>query len=184
MQLAILVTGHNATGKTTLANKLSKDLGISTINSDDFREFVKSHIGYYSDLDYSVVNKKASSLTSVIAHYRDELSRVLLDQGQSVLYQANLIRAEDRKSVLNSLAKAHSPFKSVILHCELQEEKLLERLRERQVSQPGSRWLDHYTLDKKLKYQRPASDEADIVLYYDQSNYETILSTLVKLRNN
>lgn len=53
----------------------------------------------------------------------------------------------------------------------------MERLQER----PELNWVEHYELHKKPAYQRPTPDECDVLLTYDQHNYDEIKQALKAL---
>ena len=48
-QCLILVVRHNASGKSTLANKICEDFpALNHVNGDDMRNFLKLHITYFN----------------------------------------------------------------------------------------------------------------------------------------
>ncbi len=46
MKKVILIMGHLASGKSSIAKRLLEDLNISTISKDDVKEILSDHIGY------------------------------------------------------------------------------------------------------------------------------------------
>ena len=65
-QIFIGMAGLYASGKTTLANRLAKDLKISHIRDDSMRDFLISEIRYYSKAQYSHRSLLVDSLNKII----------------------------------------------------------------------------------------------------------------------
>jgi predicted kinase len=175
-QLFINVVGHNSSGKTTISKKLEKDFGFCRVSGDDFREFVHDHITYFQDTDLSYPNKRYNELNPLVLQYRFDMSWILLRAGQHVLFDGSGATREYRERYL---AKAKDTFPGVtrvIIWADLSEEELLERLKDR-----GKAWLEQYTDLKKQAFQSPEKDEAEVVLRYDQHNYDAIKDSLSKL---
>lgn len=171
--LFINILGHNGSGKTTLAKKLEADLGASRINADDFRQFIKENVRYFNNLDFTYKNADFDLLNPLVIDYRLHLTDILLGAQQSVLYEGSGFKKEWRKKYLE-VAKKHTA-KTVLITCIIEENKLLERLAKRQ---NGDRWQKQYFDHKVHAFEHPTKDEADIVLTYNQANYDEILAIL------
>ena len=171
--LFINILGHNGSGKTTLAKKLEVDLGANRINADDFRHFIKENILYFNTLDFTYKNADFDLLNPLAINYRMQLTDILLGAKQSVIYEGSGFKKEWRKKYIE-VAKNHTA-KTVLITCTIEENELLERLAKRQ---NGERWQKQYFDHKVRAFEQPTKDEADIVLTYDQTNYDEILAKL------
>lgn len=175
-QLFINIVGHNASGKTTLANKLTSDFQFSKVNGDEFRDFVSNHVHYFKDLDISYPNERYSELNPLVIQYRFELTDILLAAGQSVIYDGSGSTKAHRARYLDKIAEHFPTIKRVLIWIDVPEDELLARLTKR-----GESWVKLYTDIKKQDFELPEPSEAEMVICYNQQNYEEIRETLTKL---
>jgi predicted kinase len=172
-QLFIAVVGHNSSGKTSVANKLANRLPLNRVSGDDFREFVHNHIPYFHNTDLSYPSKKYEELNPLTIMYRFEMSWILLQANQNVLYDGSGATRERREKYL-AKARADFPYiKTVLLWTDLDEGTLLQRLADRD-KKTGAQWSKQYHDLKKHLFEPPAEGEADVLLRYDQNNYDFI----------
>jgi len=174
-QLFINIIGHNASGKTTLAKRLEQDLNLSCISGDDFRYFVKEHIRYFNDLDISYPTERGKQLRPLTINYRLQLSQILLEAQESVLFDGSGFKKSDRQPIQAMLGKFPDA-KYVIILAAVPENELLKRLEAR-----GNRWIDMYHDLRKPGFERPTADEADVLLEYNQHNYDEIREKIEQL---
>lgn len=174
-QLFINIIGHNASGKTTLAKRLEADLQVNRLTGDDFKEFIRDHIRYFNDLDLSYPSAIGVELRPLTIAYRLRLAQILLQAGQSLIFDGSGFNKVDREPMRNLLADFPA-VKSVIIHASIPEDELLQRLEAR-----GKHWADMYHDLRRTSFEPPTSDEADLVLEYDQRNYEEIKKKIERL---
>lgn len=178
-QLLINISGHNATGKTTVARKLEKIFGFNRISGDDFRNFLDTHIAYLRDFERSYPNPRADVTKTVVYGYRLELARALLKAGQNVLNDGSGANREAREKFIGTLKQEFPEIYTVIIWVNLDESELLKRLAKRDES--GSKWTQMYHDYRKELLKPPEPDEADEILYYNQHNYAEIEQRLREL---
>jgi adenylate kinase family enzyme len=177
VSLFVVLVGHNGSGKTTLAKKLEEDLGINVVSGDPLRLLMKREIKYFNDFDISIPTDKGRGTNLIINTYRHQLSRLLLENNQAVIYDSNALKKSDRAEIIHKVTAGIDSVTTVIIRIYIPEEELLERLQNR--SEPN--WLEHYMKHKKPTFEMPTADEADHLLVYDQKNYEEIKETLYRL---
>jgi predicted kinase len=175
-QLFIALVGHNASGKTYIARKLEADHGLNRVNADDFRLFVSEHIRYFHNLDISIKNARFEQLKNLSLTYRYEMSWLLLDAGQNVIYDGSGATKVWRAEYLNYVKEHYPNVTTVLIYADIAENELLHRLEQR-----GKNWQVQYHTNKKELFQPPTPDEADILLTYNQRNYDEIHSQLKRL---
>lgn len=175
-QVFINIVGHNSSGKTTLAKRLEKYLGLSRISGDDFRQFVHDHVAYFHDIDMSYPNKRYSEINPLVIQYRFKLCEILLRGGQSVIFDGSGTTKEYRARYLERIKAAYPQVTRVLIWTNVSEQELLIRLKQR-----GDSWLKQYHNLKKHSFQPPSDNESEVLLRYNQNNYEDTCSHLQKL---
>lgn len=175
MSILVLLVGHNGSGKSSLAAKLQQDFQhINVVGGDELREYIKSTIPFFSDLDYSFPDEKNTLLNPVIHNYRSLLTHQLLKAGQTVLFDASNFSKAMRTSRI--LEVKDLPCKVAILYCSANDELLQKRLSAR-----GAQWLRQYQQIKKEMFEPPTADECDEVITFDQDNYQEVKQKLILL---
>jgi len=169
----ISIVGHNSSGKTTLAKKLETDFGFSRVSGDDLRGFVCKDVAYFQGTPWDYPNERTRELNPLVAAYRLELSRVLLRAGQHVLYDGSGSTRKIRKQYLDKVQSDFPNTTRVIIWADLSEAELVARLGER-----GGKWLQQYQDIKIHSFEEPEVSETDILLRYDQHNYDTLAAQL------
>lgn len=172
-QLFILVMGHNGSGKTHVSKKLAERFQLNRVNGDDFRIFVYEHIKYFQEVNNSYPGPKNNQLQHLVNDYRIGLTNILLDAGESVIFDGSGSTKQVRTKYLSQLKAKYPNLKSVIVWTDITEPELLERLQERD-KDSNARWTDMYHNIKKELFEPPTEDEADVLLRYDQANYDDI----------
>lgn len=172
-QLFVNIIGHNSSGKTTLAQKLAKEFGFNRVNGDNFRKFVYENIAYFKNTDLSFPNERYRQLNPLVVHYRIELTKILLRADQNVIFEGSGNTPEHRARYLKEIRTNFPEVKRVIIWVDIDEEKLLKRLKERDEG-TGTQWTRMYQEIKKQTFVPPHDHETDAVLRYDQTNYPTI----------
>lgn len=181
-QLFINTVGHNASGKTTVAKRLEADLALNRVNGDAFRDFVYKNIIYFNDVDFSYPSEKYKQLNPLVINYRFELSWVLLGAKQSVLYDGSGSTKAFRKRYLDKVRQDFPEVKTVLIWTDIDEAELLKRLELRnQSGETGKKWVKMYREYKKDSFEPPELQEADIILRYDQTNYNEIVEKIKAL---
>lgn len=172
-QLFISLCGHNAAGKTTIAKQLEKDLGISRVNADDFRLFVASTVKYFNDLDISIKNSRFEELANLSNRYRLDMTKLLLELGQSVIYEGGSTLRSWRKTYLSTAKNVAPSAVRILIYVDIEEAELLKRLDKR-----GLSWTKQYHTSKRSMFEIPTPDEADLLLTYNQANYKELLQQI------
>lgn len=172
-QLFINIIGHNASGKTTLSDKLAKSFKINQVNGDAFRKFVYDHVAYFQDTDLSFPSKKGGELNPLTILYRIELAKILLQSGENVLFDGSGFTLEHRNKYLNEITRVFPKVTRVIIWADIEEADLLERLRARD-QKSGAQWVRMYKELRKQAFVPPINGEVEVLIRYDQHNYEEV----------
>jgi predicted kinase len=172
-QLFIAVIGHNSSGKTTIATQLADKFGLNRISGDDFRHFIYDHIPYFKSMDNSYPTTKNKELNPLVINYRQELAHILLGAGQQVIFDGSGASQEVRTKYFGAIKQKFPEVKTVIVWADLPELELLKRLAERDKTS-NARWTEMYHTYKKHSFEPPQQGEADVLLRYDQTNYQDI----------
>ncbi len=169
-KVLIAICGKNASGKTTMSRKLCGALGLNHINGDDLMMFIKQNIAYYRDLDLSYPNDKYDTIKKFKIDYRNNLTKILLKQGQSVVFDASGYLRKYRDQYLEAYRNDES-VKIIIIWADLSEKEHLARLHARDAD--GGKWHEQL-VEREHDFEPPEPDEADVILRYDQKNYQEI----------
>ena len=183
-QLLILLSGHNASGKSTLAEEIVSEFDISRANGDMLRDMLISNVKFYSDTHYSYPNKKIKSANKIVSIFRMELIKELLSQNQSVIIDGAGITKEKRNNYLKLADHCNKEITTIIIEATLNEDKLLARLKDRDNKNKQHRWIDLYKNIRKEKYEPVDNSEADLVLKYNQDNSKEIIQAIKNVQIN
>ena len=181
-QLLILISGHNASGKSTLSKEIESQLNISRVNGDIIRDLVINNVRYYSDTHYSYPNSKIKSANKAISIFRKELIKELLLQNQSILIDGAGITQERRKAYLDLKNCSSKNIITIIIEVIVEENILLNRLKKRDNKNKKHKWIDFYKDIRKEKYESVKKNEADFILKYDQNNSKEIIQSIKKIQ--
>lgn len=180
-QLLILISGHNASGKSTLAEKIEQQIDINRVSGDAFREMLMSNIRYYSDTHCSYPNERIASVNRVVSIARIALIKELFSQCQSVLLDGAGITRKERADHLDVIKFASGSVKTIMIEVIVDEGELLDRLETRDKKNTQHKWVDFYKDIRKERYESVEVSEADLVLRYDQNNAEEIIKEIVSI---
>ena len=182
MKALVITAGHNSSGKTTLTKKLSDDLGISVVEGDDYRRFLRDTVSYFQNLDFTHPNPLAAIASELTHIHRISTCRALLTNDQPVIHCSAMPTKEGRSELKKNLSADIDDVKVIFLYAKLDDATLLERLRERDQNDPDAiGWEKHYVDIKRDMFEEPTEDECDELLIYDQSNYEYVRDRLSHL---
>ncbi|MCK5084594.1 MAG: nucleoside monophosphate kinase [Candidatus Pacebacteria bacterium] len=182
-QLLILLSGHNASGKSTLAKKIVSELDINQVNGDIVRNMLIANVKFYSDIHYSYPSDRTISASKVISVFRKELVRELLFQDQSVLIDGAGITKKARTNYLKLIDNCNKEIIIIMIEAILEEDELLARLSDRDKKDKKHRWVDFYRDIRKKEYEPVENSEADLVLRYDQKNSREIIQAIKDIYN-
>jgi predicted kinase len=118
----LIVTGHPATGKTTLANQLASTLRLPLISKDAFKEALFDSLGW-SDREWS----RRTGAAAIALLYR--MAESILLSGRPLILESNF-RADLDTPRMYALHK-HSPFRPAQIRCVAHGDVLVERIRAR-----------------------------------------------------
>ncbi len=131
--------------------------------------FIIKNIHYYNDLDISFPSPKYETIKQFKIDFRNNLTKILLANDQPVLFDASGHKRRYRDQYLKS-HNTDPAVKIVIVWVDIGEDDLLKRLKERDGK--GGSWQRQLLL--KGSFEPPEPDEADLILHYDQTNYQEI----------
>lgn len=177
-QAFIAVVGHNAAGKTTLSKQIAAVLNLNRVNADEIRQFIIHTIPYFADVSLATRTPKYDQLNNFAVRYRFDMAYTLLEAGQSVIYDGSGTDRQSRDVYLRYVKDHFPQIQRIIIYCEIDEQTLLERLKERDAIERNTGWQDQYWNIKKQKFQPPSFDEADALLVYDQTNESGVMDEL------
>ncbi len=115
--ILIIVSGPPASGKTTLALRLSKDLNLLMLSKDDLKEIIWDNVGY-NDAERS---KTAWAALAIIKKYTESM----LTKGQSIIIESNFDKARSSAYLQDVLDKVDAH--SIEVHCIAPAEMLQKR---------------------------------------------------------
>jgi predicted kinase len=176
-QLFVNIIGFNAAGKTTLAKQLEAEFGFSRVSGDDFLEFVYNNVAYFKSTPIAYRTERYLQILPLNLHYRLQLSQILLEAGQSIIFDGSGNLKEYRLKYLRQLVQKFPKVKTVIIWAQASETELMLRYKQRADT---SKWIQMYQ-DRKKSFQPPTEDEADLLLLYTQDNYKTLEASIQKL---
>ena len=179
-QLFINVIGFNASGKTVVSKKLAEAFKLNRLSGDDFRNFVHTHITYFDDTGY-FPNERNHELNPLVIQYRLSMLWTLLSAKQSVIFDGSGTAKEERAKYLKKIKSDYPKVTTVIIWADIGEPELLKRLAERDKDDEQAQWTEVYHKFRKPRFEPPDIDEADILLRYDQKNYDEIEAEIRKL---
>lgn len=143
----IIVNGHPASGKTTLAKKLAKDLQFPVFHRDELKENLFDQIGW-EDPEL----KQKLALTSYKLLY--QILQQFTASNQSLIIESNFNHQFDTPHFQKILAKTN--FRVIQIHCEAKPKILYERFQARAKKDRHAGHQDHLRLDEfKQKLQQP-----------------------------
>ncbi|RMD72219.1 MAG: hypothetical protein D6823_15475 [Chloroflexi bacterium] len=115
----IIVTGHPATGKTTISQALATSLRLPLLSKDAYKELMFDGLGW-SDRAWS--RQVGATAITIIYH----TAATILSSGQSLIMESNFRVDLDTTRMQNLHAKA--PFRPVQIRCVADGEVLVERI--------------------------------------------------------
>lgn len=168
--LLVIITGLPATGKTTLAKRLSQETGLPLLEKDAFKVIMFDHLGW-QDRDYS--QKIGATSYGLLYHLLEELLRA----NQSMIIESNFKPETDQQKIIDLKNKYHPSILQII--CQADKEIILERFNSRVTSgerHPGH--VDHITAEElKNSFDSSKNDAMDLdseVLEINTNNFRQI----------
>lgn len=130
--MLIVINGRPGSGKTTLAERLSKDLSLPFFSKDEFKELIFDTLGY-SDQEWSIkCNVPSYALINLVA-------RKCLLAGQDVMIESNFNPKFDLERINKIIDESGARVIQVL--CSADKNILFERFKERVLS--GKRHPGH-----------------------------------------
>ena len=171
-QLIINIVGLPASGKSTLAKKLSEELDFDHINGEPIRRLLNHEINYYHDKQVGRSGKINDSFARVVDKWRLDLVDELLSRGRSLIVEGG-INSLSRQKYRNMLAGKYSEVKSIMIYAQVGPKEHKKRLQAR-----GEDWVERIETYYSKTFEPPQSGEYDELLIYDQANFDDILTRL------
>ncbi len=173
----IVVFGHNASGKSTFTKKILEKFRLNRVNGDIVRDLIIKNIDYYSDINYSYFTEKAASMNKITDKFRLTLLEELINKKEPILIDGSSVAKRTRTRYLE-LVRNNSNYVTIIIEVSVDEEVLIQRLKERDRNNQGHKWLQQYTGKKKDMYEPVEETESDYYLKYNQENFDEIVAEL------
>lgn len=185
-QYFIITVGHMASGKTTLAKKIEKELWITRVNNDDLRYFFMEKYSCYKEIqDISYRTEKTAEMNKLVKEIKTNIAKHLLEQWYSMIFDAGHIHPNSRKKIFDLKRYAKYPCKTIIINTNINELELLKRLEERDIiSNYTTKWKQFYLEKKKHEFIQVKNYEADHILQYNQNNTKEIIKELEQITKN
>jgi predicted kinase len=177
--LVVIISGPPCSGKSTLANKLSRRFSLPLVMKDEIKETLFDELGI-EDREWS---KKLGKVSYKVLF---ALLRQIVSSGASCIVESNFSNQYDTDNFLE--IKNTSPFQVVQIQCKTDGKLLLERFKKRSLSSerhPGH--LDHNNIEEfrqlLLKGKLTPLDIDGELLWFDSSDvnnldYSSITSVL------
>ncbi len=141
--VVILVTGIPCTGKSTLARRLARDLGLPLVSRDDIKEVLFDDLGW-KDRDWS---KKLGIASWHLLYYFVEL---LLGTWQPFVVE-NYFKPDFDSQKFRDLRARHD-FQALQIRCTTDGETLFERFKRR--SESGQRHRGHTDHENYAEFEK------------------------------
>ncbi|HLY35120.1 MAG TPA: AAA family ATPase [Candidatus Limnocylindria bacterium] len=132
----VIVSGAPATGKTTLAEHVSRSLGLPLLAKDELKEAVADQLGAPPD----VIESQRLGLAAYAALFA--VARRLLQAGVGVIIESNFRRGQSEPELHPLVAVASAR----LIHCSAEPPTIQERYRDRYL--PGARHAAHLDADR------------------------------------
>jgi predicted kinase len=163
MTTIILVTGHPATGKTTLAHYLARELSFPLIWKDQFKETLSEILG-------APTAERSRRLSSVAWALLYQQVENLLKANISHVVESNFDPFYANEHWIN--LKEKYEFKIIQIRCETQPEILLERYKKRVLD--GSRHHGHVDASKDKEFLKSIEEHIEWVeIESDSISFDT-----------
>jgi len=168
-QVIIGMVGHPASGKSTFAKRLTKELGISHINKDDIRDFLVENIFEYRDADKSYSNEKISSVNRVVKVASDELMEELAARGKSFIIDGYGKIKEQRNEMKKFFKEKNILLPVIIVYVVEEREVILKRLKKRDDNKT-TKWVENFLKVWEPGFSEPTKKECDLLIKVTKTN--------------
>jgi predicted kinase len=145
--LLIIIQGAPGTGKSTLAHRLQKDLGIGLVAKDELKEYVFDTVG-------SSGREWSKRLGQLVIPFCYQLTKTVLEDGTSVILESAFYTQYAQAEMSDMLQGVSC--RAVELYCHVDERVRQERFKDRTNS--GERHPGH-------------ADSAETAMLLPTSNY-------------
>lgn len=177
-QVFIMLVGFSRSGKTTLADKIIKEIPeLIKIDSDSILEFLTKTYPIFQDGD--AINGKSYKLKQISNKYMQMgLISALLENNYSVLLDSCNIKMDIRKKILYKVKESGADIQTIIIRHKINEDVLYENIRKADDGFGGSNnWKEMYEKVQKPNFDEPIKDEVDYLLLHE-NNTEHIISEI------
>ena len=150
----IIMRGLSASGKSTIAERLAKTLGVIQIRSDVVR---KRLFGLVPDAQSeSSPGQGIYSADATESTYQrlQQIAAIVIDAGFSVILDATFLQVSRRRQMLET--KTNTEFKKIIIDCEVPVDELRRRILAR-VNDPSEANLE--VLEQQLGTQQALTED-------------------------
>lgn len=177
-QVFIMLVGFSRSGKTTLADKIIKEIPeLIKIDSDSILEFLTKTYPIFQDNDS--VNDKSYKLKQISNKYMQMgLISALLENDYSVLLDSCNIKMDIREKILRKVKETNTNTQTIIIRHKINETLLYENIRKADDGfSTSNNWKDIYEKIQKPNFDEPIKDEVDYLLLHE-NNTENIISEI------
>ncbi len=176
----IIMAGLTGTGKSFLAEKLGKRLGIEPLRSDVLRKRIFGVPSLEHRLDKFGEGFYRSSATERTYDALLESARRSLTKGESVVLDASFIRRRDRIRAMDLARECGATLR--ILYCTAPESMIFSRLRQRikRGDDPSDGRPEIYREQEK-RFEQPEGDESQYCRQWDSTtDPNPVLQSIVR----
>jgi len=178
-QTLILTVGYPASGKSTLVAKIRQEFPLlNIVNGDPLRDLLRKEMPYFNSLEFSEMTPEVIRANTISKEYKKLVIQELVRSGQLVFVEGNHLEKKARDKWLNYAKEIKPDIKTAIIYFKINDEELLERYKQREVSDPNAAWVSEFSKWRKNQMEEPTSDEATELIVFNQTNQEEVLNKL------
>lgn len=173
--LLIIITGRPGTGKTTLAHRLSADLGIPAFCKDECKEKLFDRLGW-SDQEWS------QKLSLAAYHVMDYVIESNLSCNTNLIIESNFLHKFDSERIAGLAMKHGAKIVQIVLHADEQVRAERYNRRNAENRHPGHHTRDIYHMNPANGRYEPLDVPGDLVELdvtdFSTFDYSALLTTL------
>jgi len=181
-----MMSGFSLSGKTFLAEKIEKRFPKTfvIIDSRAILDFLNDKFPLFQD-DNTVYGPSYDIRQKASVAIRRAFLDTIVGEGYSIISDSCNSTVEKRQKILKEIKKTTPKVKTIIIHVDISEEKLLKRLKkfdgEKVKNGEKPAWVNLYTEIQKKQFEKPTKSEADVLINYIAGEEEKVLRQLEEI---